>query len=1622
MKKIRVLALFVFIAVLAMFSVSVSATGGVRGNLTPPVSGMAGDINGDGIVNNDDVITLFRYHAKWKDIVVDELALDVNGDGIKNNDDVIHLFRYNAKWDVAPPVYGCAHEETTDLPAEPANCLTGENGLTAGVQCTKCGNIISGREEIIAAHTLEDVEEVPATCEVDGWTAGKQCTVCHTYTEGHEKINALGHDPIVIEAVAPKCTETGLTEGLKCNRCGEILTEQTIVDALGHTEETIPAVAATCENTGLTAGTKCSVCNETLVPQETTGALGHTAETIAEIPATCRDGGWTAGEKCSVCSKVLTPPEEIPSTGNHTYEPYGAVEATSCTEASYTAGSKCSVCGDIEYEPTFVEAHHLVEPTILPAEDGKNCKTPGKTEGKVCGACGEILVEQEDVPSDKHQWPTIIVNCEDVPLCELCGLPGTARTHEYAENEQKRTSPTCTEPGYKLFECTECEASYKTESAPATGHKPSTAPEHFVSEELIEGKTCEYRQFVRCSECYKPNAAENVVVEAEHPMIRHEYVGTIKEGEAATCTVGGKVTYTCKHEACETEHPATYTYTKDVDPDPEAHLWKQAETDSDPNDGYTDYVCEHNPEEHTKKVKSVTSGGAVDVTDLENANIQLTKDGDGDSQENVAEFSLDKKVLENVSGKLILGAEKYEVGEQEGILSPTQIDLLKGNPVYDFTLKQNGSDQNIDFNGGTVTVTLPYEPAEGEDINNIAIYYLKKGENGEEDTIESYPASFYRDANGNGFVTFTATHFSHYAVAKLTPREACMLYGRHEFHEVTVTYSCTLGGRKFEVCSNCAFINPDPTKTEPIPPKEHDYQLIGEESHATCTTEGAANYKCKECGVSYTETLPKIPHSYILNAEAEGNVAPTCCAEGVAVYTCEYSCGATNQQILPKTVVHSYVLDKSKTTTATCTINGVEYYVCSVEGCGASYSKVTAKATGHKASAEWTKDEASHWQACENGCGEKLNLTAHGFNSLKETVSATCTERGYETWACACGETQKTTLDILDHVYTYDVESGHARWTWSTADGDVTATLTYICKRCQRESEPTEAVITSEVKAHACTENGVRTYTATVDHYTAQKSEPIPATGHKASADWSKDEKHHWRTCENGCDAQLTKNAHAFNQLIETVPATCVDTGYETWSCTCGATETRTIDALGHVFVYDVANGYAKWTWNTTENGDMTATLTYVCKRCHTESEPTEAVVTVDVTEPTCTVDGVRVYTATVANDGGESYTAQKNVSIPAIGHDYIYDLESGKAFWIWTADEASGAIQARLVFICQNETEAEDHRYELTATVTSEITKPSTCTHEGERTYTASVTEGDMAYTDSLIQPVEVNASAHSFGAWQLVTAPTFEKTGTLVKTCVHDAAHTKSHMIAKLPETDALTKGYTFEALETVGRYTYTADGDMFDFDVVTVTYTDYDGTVLKTETVVKGGTVTAPAQEPIRDGYFFRGWSDNAENVQEHITITAVYEADPTPTFIAEHVSAVAGDQKVAVTIRLRQNPGFQTMGLTVHFDSNVMTIDSASKGIYAKEMGMSFVNGNPTAETPDQCNYMWYNSANPSEPDADGGVIVTIYFNIAEDADAGTYDIVLAAFDGSENALVSNGPVVECRMVAGSITIS
>lgn len=198
----------------------------------------------------------------------------------------------------------------------------------------------------------------------------------------------------------------------------------------------------------------------------------------------------------------------------------------------------------------------------------------------------------------------------------------------------------------------------------------------------------------------------------------------------------------------------------------------------------------------------------------------------------------------------------------------------------------------------------------------------------------------------------------------------------------------------------------------------------------------------------------------------------------------------------------------------------------------------------------------------------------------------------------------------------------------------------------------------------------------------------------------------------------------------------------------------------------------------------------------------------------------------------------------------------------------------------------------------------------------------------------------------------------------------------------------------------------------DTCTVTFKDYDGKVLSTQSVEKGSSAVAPAA-PSRDGFVFVGWSVSFDNVQSDLTVTVMYQAlSDSPSFVIEKVSAAPGQKKVAVTVAVENNPGVAAIALDVIFDSSKLTLTGFTYNETALN-GSSTTPFNASASTP--CLFM----VNGTKDINGDFVFATMYFDVADGA-SGTCPIsVVYDPDNVYNLAEDN---VFFDVINGSITVA
>ncbi len=222
--------------------------------------------------------------------------------------------------------------------------------------------------------------------------------------------------------------------------------------------------------------------------------------------------------------------------------------------------------------------------------------------------------------------------------------------------------------------------------------------------------------------------------------------------------------------------------------------------------------------------------------------------------------------------------------------------------------------------------------------------------------------------------------------------------------------------------------------------------------------------------------------------------------------------------------------------------------------------------------------------------------------------------------------------------------------------------------------------------------------------------------------------------------------------------------------------------------------------------------------------------------------------------------------------------------------------------------------------------------------------------------------------------------------------------HLIVTLSDGTEIDAGYV-GVTDTPSSTTYT------------VIFKDYDGTVLKTESVAQGKSATAPVN-PARDGYVFTKWDKAFSNITSDIVVTAQYEKITNPTIIVDKVNAKAGDT-VEVAVNIHNNPGILGMALTINFDENVLKLTGAKNGSALNTLAFT----KPGALNSG-LSFGWDGTeVNPD--DIKDGSIMILTFEVVGNAANGNYPISFTYDDGG----IIDGDLneVSLNVINGSITV-
>ena len=246
--------------------------------------------------------------------------------------------------------------------------------------------------------------------------------------------------------------------------------------------------------------------------------------------------------------------------------------------------------------------------------------------------------------------------------------------------------------------------------------------------------------------------------------------------------------------------------------------------------------------------------------------------------------------------------------------------------------------------------------------------------------------------------------------------------------------------------------------------------------------------------------------------------------------------------------------------------------------------------------AQWNAIKIEPYNEPLTGATIHYGGTAHTHSYTAAVTAPTCTEQGYTTYTCSCGDSYKSDYkDALGHDY----KNG-------------------ACTRCGAKDPGVTPPHTHDYKAvvtkPTCTQAGYTTYTCSCG--ISYKTDYNAALGH--------DYKNGTCTRCGAKDPGVTPpQTHDYKSVV-TKP-TCTERGYTEHVCSCGSSyKTDYTAALGH----DYKNG--------------------LCTRCGAKDPSAHTHdYKATVTKPTCTERGYTTYTCSVC---GDSY---KGSYVDPLGHDY---------------------------------------------------------------------------------------------------------------------------------------------------------------------------------------------------------------------------------------------------------------------------------------------------------------------------------------------------------------------------------
>ena len=428
------------------------------------------------------------------------------------------------------------------------------------------------------------------------------------------------------------------------------------------------------------------------------------------------------------------------------------------------------------------------------------------------------------------------------------------------------------------------------------------------------------------------------------------------------------------------------------------------------------------------------------------------------------------------------------------------------------------------------------------------------------------------------------------------------------------------------------------------------------------------------------------------------------------------------------------------------------------------------------------KGYTTHTCACGDSYVDSyVDAFGHSFGDWKVTTDATCTEKGEERHDCTnCDHFETREIAAKGHTEVIDkaVEPTCTE-TGLTEGKHCSACKTVLVKQNEIPAKGHSFGAWSKTKAATCTEKGEeRRDCANCDHFETRE---IAAKGHTEVIDKAVE-----ATCtESGltegkhcsvCGTVLVKQkeipakGHSFGAWSETKAATCTEKGEERRDCdNCDHFETREIAAKGHTEVIDKAVEPTCTETGLTEGKHCSVCGAVLVKQKEIPAKGHSFGAWKTTTEATCTEKGEE--RRDCANcDHFETR------EIAAKGHTEVIDKAVEPTCTETGLTEGKHCSVCGTVLVKQKEIPAKGHSFGAWSE-----TKAATCTEKGEE-------RRDCANCDHY-ETREIAAKGHSYGEWVEISAPTCTEAGEQQRKCV--CGHSETRSVEALGHEEVIDEG---------------------------------------------------------------------------------------------------------------------------------------------------------------------------------------------------------------------------------------